>query len=263
MSGELFRVQGLELRYPEPGGFWARYRRVVKGVSFSVGPGEIVAMVGESGSGKSSIGRAVAGLERPYAGKMWLEGRELGEEEAARPIQMVFQDPFASLNPAHPISHAIERPLRRCGRRGDLSAAVAEALVGVGLDPGFATRYPFELSGGQRQRVAIARALAMKPRLLVADEPTSMLDVSIRMEILTLFQDICAGAQRSVLLITHDLGSARMIADRVIVLQQGEIVEEGTAEEVFLRPKHPYAQQLAAASRRGSLLGNSHPPGEE
>jgi peptide/nickel transport system ATP-binding protein len=262
MNPTLFRAEGLVVRYPEPGGWWRRYRDVVKGVSFSVGHGEIVALVGESGSGKSTIGRVVAGLEKPFAGRMWLEGRELGEREAERPIQMVFQDPFASLNPAHRIAHAIERPLRLRGKGGDLAVEVGRCLQAVGLDPAFARRYPFELSGGQRQRVAIARALAMEPLLLVADEPTSMLDVSIRMEILSLFQQLRAGARRSVLLITHDLGSARMIADRVIVLQGGEIVEEGSADQVFLRPKHPYAQSLAAASRRGSLTENAKPSGE-
>jgi ABC-type glutathione transport system ATPase component len=192
---------------------------------------------------------------------MWLEGREI--KKGGGPIQMVFQDPFASLNPAHPISHAIERPLRLRGQKGNLEEAVARRLEGVGLDAGYARRFPYELSGGQRQRVAIARALAMEPVLLVADEPTSMLDVSIRMDILAIFQRICEGARRSVLMITHDLGSARMIADRVIVLQSGEIVEEGSAEDVFLRPKHPYAKELAAASRRGGLIGNVQERGEE
>lgn len=247
----LFRAEGLEVRYPQPGG--KPDAVVVKNVSFSVGEGEIVALVGESGSGKSTIGRVVAHLQQASAGKMWLAGKEWTWGTRERPVQMVFQDPFASLNPAHPIAHAIERPLRLRGRSGPLATEVAGLLAQVGLDPSFASRYPFELSGGQRQRVAIARTLAMEPLLLVADEPTSMLDVSIRMDILSLFQKMCAGRQRSVLLITHDLGSARMIADRVIVLERGQVVEDGPAAEVFLRPTHPYAKALATAARRGSL----------
>jgi oligopeptide/dipeptide ABC transporter ATP-binding protein len=166
---------------------------------------------------------------------------------------MVFQDPFASLNPAHTVAHHVERPLRIHGRATDAAARTRELLEQVGLSPSLATRYPGELSGGQRQRVAIARALAVEPDLLVADEPTSMLDVSLRAGILDLLARERETRGLACLLITHDLGAARAAADRVLVFYAGTLVEEGPTEALLAAPAHPYTALLVAAARPGDV----------
>lgn len=235
-------------------------RRVIaaEDVHIRLHRGEAVALVGESGSGKSTLARIVLRLEQPDSGELLLEGvdvlrrdRRGASLEYRRRVQMVFQDPFGSLNPVHDVAHHLIRPLLRHGRanRADAPRRALELLRTVGLEPAeeFIHRRPFELSGGQRQRVAVARALAVEPDVLVADEPTSMLDVSIRLDILKLFDRLKHERRLALLLITHDLASARYLADRVLVLFQGRIVEDGATEEVIERPAHPYTRALLAA----------------
>jgi oligopeptide/dipeptide ABC transporter ATP-binding protein len=219
--------------------------RALAGVSFRLERGEIVALVGESGSGKSTVARILAHLTEPTGGNIVLDGAAVTQATPAyrRRVQMIFQDPYASLNPAHTIAHHLERPLAIHGRGG----SVTELLEAVGLPAAFATRRPHELSGGQRQRVAIARALAVDPDVIVADEPTSMLDVTLRVEILDLMARLRRERGLAMLLITHDLGSARYLADRVLVMYAGSIVEEAPADVLLAEPAHPYTRQLLAA----------------
>jgi len=241
-------------------GIFGRRRQVVaaEGVSFRLRRGQALALVGESGSGKSTIARLLLRLESPDGGEIRLDGRDVLASEPRHAslayrgrVQMVFQDPFGSLNNVHTVAHHIVRPLLR-HRRATSEGARAQALEllrTVGLEPAeeFIDRHPYELSGGQRQRVAIARALAVEPDLLVADEPTSMLDVSIRLGVLELLADLKRDKQLAILLITHDLASARFLADRILVLYRGRIVEDGPGERVVASPAHPYARSLLEA----------------
>jgi peptide/nickel transport system ATP-binding protein len=214
--------------------------------------------VGESGSGKSTVARLLVRLERPDGGEILLDGEDILAREPRRAslgyrgrVQMVFQDPFGSLNSVHTVAHHLVRPLVRHGRaRGaEVRTKAIELLRTVGLEPAeeFIDRHPYELSGGQRQRVAIARALAVDPDLLVADEPTSMLDVSIRMGILNLLARLKTERRLAILLITHDLASARYLADRVLVLFRGRVVEAGPSDAIVERPTHPYTKALLAS----------------
>ncbi|MDP1822789.1 MAG: ABC transporter ATP-binding protein [Archangium sp.] len=250
----LLQVRGLMKDY---GG-----RRVVDDVSLDVAAGEAVALVGESGSGKSTIARLLARLVEPDAGELILDGVNVLERERRGPslayrsqLQMIFQDPFASLNPIHPVRHHLVRPLLRHGRvpKAGVEARALELLTLVGLQPAadFLDAYPTELSGGQRQRVAIARALAVEPRVLMADEPTSMLDASVRMGVLGVLQGLVKDKRIALLLITHDLATARLLCDRMLVLFSGRIVEDGPAEVLLSAPSHPYTQALLAALPRG------------
>jgi peptide/nickel transport system ATP-binding protein len=255
-------------------GFLASTRRVVaaEDVSFTIRRGESVALVGESGSGKSTIARLLVRLDRPDAGAIRLNGDDMLAREPRRAslafrsrVQMVFQDPFSSLNSVHTIEHHLVRPLRRHGRAGagEARGRAAELLRTVGLEPAeeFLGRRPDELSGGQRQRVASARALAVDPELLVADEPTSMLDVSIRMGVLNLLAELKRERGLAILLITHDLASARYLADRILVLFRGRVVEDGPSDAVVASPAHPYTRALlasiAGAERVPSTSGTS------
>lgn len=220
-----------------------------------IGAGRTVALVGESGSGKSTIARIVAKLETPTSGEVLLDGERTPVRGAAlsgyrRQVQMVFQDPFASLNPYHTIRHHIERPLRlhKVVPSDQVENEVLALLERVRLEKALVDRRPHELSGGQRQRVAIARALASRPSLLIADEPVSMLDVSIRLGVLNLLADLQRESNLGVLYITHDLATARHFSDRIMVLHHGTVVEEGPADEVILNPQHPYTRSLRDAS---------------
>ncbi|HMB70989.1 MAG TPA: ATP-binding cassette domain-containing protein, partial [bacterium] len=227
----------------------------VEDVSFRVGRGEAVALVGESGSGKSTIARLLLRLDRPDRGEIRLAGTDVLAGEPRRAsrdyrsrVQMVFQDPFGSLNPVHSVAHHLVRPLLRHDRLGGGAPRdrILELLRTVGLEPAeeFVDRRPDELSGGQRQRVAIARALAAEPEVLVADEPTSMLDVSIRMGILNLLDRLRKERGLAILLITHDLAAARYLADRILVLFRGRIVEAAPAASLVEAPRHPYTRLL-------------------
>jgi len=249
-------VRGLAKSFRARGG--ADEIIAAKDVSFSLRPGEAVALVGESGSGKSTVARLLLRLEQADAGEIRLDDRNILQDEKGGAslayrsrVQMVFQDPFGSLNPVHTVAHHIERPLVRHRRaeREALGPRIVELLRTVGLEPPaeFLGRYPGELSGGQRQRVAIARALAVDPDILVADEPTSMLDVSIRMGVLTLLDELRRARGLAILLITHDLASARHLADRVLVMLRGRVVESGSTADVLENPAHPYTRALLAA----------------
>ncbi|WP_144794383.1 ABC transporter ATP-binding protein [Microbacterium paludicola] len=225
-------------------------------VSFTLESGRTIGLVGQSGSGKSTIAKILTQLERPTTGEVLLDGRPIprrgrGLRTYRQQLRMVFQDPFASLNPYHSIRYHLERPLRLDDvvPKDETEAEVRRLLERVRLDPdAVIDRRPHELSGGQRQRVAIARALASRPAILVADEPVSMLDVSIRLGVLNLLADLQREEGLGVLYITHDLATARHFSDEIIVLNQGRIVEHGTADDVILRPQNPYTQELRAAS---------------
>jgi peptide/nickel transport system ATP-binding protein len=231
----------------------------VQGVSFALRRGAVIALVGESGSGKSTIAKLLAGQERRTDGQILLDGVEIDPSARRRfrdhktDVQMIFQDPFASLNPLHTVRYHLMRALRVHHKRTGRDASVAEVdglLERVRLTPAhkFRDAYPHELSGGQRQRVSIARALAAAPRVLLADEPVSMLDVSIRLEILDLIQDLRTELELAVLYITHDIASARYFADEILVMNAGRIVERGPAEQVTQNPGHPYTKLLIASS---------------
>jgi len=218
-----------------------------------------VALVGESGSGKSTIAKLLAGQEQRSGGEIRLDGNVIDPSAHRRfrayksEVQMVFQDPFASLNPLHTVRYHLARALRVHAARTGRTPSVAEVdrlLEQVRLTPArkFRDAYPHELSGGQRQRVSIARALAAEPRVLLADEPVSMLDVSIRLEVLDLIAQLRATLDLAVLYITHDIASARYFADEILVMNAGRIVERGPAEELTQNPTHPYTQLLIASS---------------
>ena len=232
--------------------------RAVNDVSLTLEPGKTIAVVGESGSGKSTVARMIAKLETPSSGEILLDGKRSATRGRAldayrHQVQMVFQDPFASLNPFHTVGHHLERPLRlhKVARsKADVERHVHELLERVNLTPPdvYAAKQPHEMSGGQRQRVAIARALAPGARFLVADEPVSMLDVSIRLGVLNLLARLQREEDLGVLYITHDLATARHFSDEVMVLHRGVVVEAGPADDVILRPQHEYTRTLAAAA---------------
>jgi peptide/nickel transport system ATP-binding protein len=243
----------------------------VHDVSFALYRGAVVALVGESGSGKSTAARLLAGQERLTYGEIRLDGAPVdpSTRRAFRryksEVQLVFQDPFSSLNPAHTVRHHLERPVRlHQGSKSSTEVAreVAALLEQVRLVPAdqFTGKYPHELSGGQRQRVSFARALAAKPSVLLADEPVSMLDVSIRLEMLSLLDDLRRRFQLALLYITHDIASARYFADEVLVMYAGEIVERGPAEELTQQPAHPYTQLLLASAPDPDNLGGALRP---
>ncbi len=217
--------------------------QALQGVSFEVERGEALALVGESGSGKSTAARIIAGLLPATTGTVSADGV----------VQMIFQDPFASLNPVHTVGYHLARPLLRhriVTNAAELGTHVNELLDAVGLGPAaeVARKFPHQLSGGQRQRVAIARALAARPDVILADEPTSMLDASIRIGVLNLLRDLKEKRGIAIVLITHDLGSARYLAERTVVLLRGRIVENGTTSALFAAPQHPYTQRLVEAA---------------
>lgn len=230
----------------------------VKDVSFELVPGRTVALVGQSGSGKSTVARMIAQLERPTSGEILLDDKPIehrgrGLKRYRNEVQMVFQDPFASLNAFHSVGHHLERPLVLHGIASGKQAVRAKAielLERVQLTPGadYIDRRPHELSGGQRQRVAIARALAPEPSVLIADEPVSMLDVSVRLGVLNLLAQLQREEHLGVLYITHDLATARHFSDHIMVMYLGEVVEEGAPDDVILHPQAEFTKQLVAAA---------------
>ncbi len=260
MTEPLLRTEGLTKHFRIGNALSRRTLHAVDDVSLTIGEREIVALAGESGSGKSTIARLLARVYRPTSGEVFFEGKKLSSIRS-RPDRlrysglapMVFQDPFASINPVFRVSHGIMRGLKL--HRKDLTSKemyqeACRVFDIVGLTPAadVLERYPHELSGGQRQRVGFAQALAMRPKLILADEPVSMLDVSIRIGLLNLMAALRDSENVSILFITHDLASARYIADRLIVMYAGQIAETGPIEEVLAAPRHPYTQLLLSAA---------------
>jgi peptide/nickel transport system ATP-binding protein len=252
-------VQGLTKRFPIGGAIRGRgHVHAVDDVSFELRPGTITALVGESGSGKTTVARLIARLQEASGGAVLFEEADVSQAKSRRQllryraqVQMIFQDPFGSLNPVKTIRHHVERPLRihDIVPRSQVEERVYELLRTVGLVPpeDIAAKYPHELSGGQRQRVAIARALAVEPKVVLADEHTSMLDVSIRIGILNLMLKLKEERQIAFLYVTHYLASARYVADEIMVMYAGQIVEQGPVEQVLAEPLHPYTRLLLAA----------------
>jgi peptide/nickel transport system ATP-binding protein len=230
----------------------------VDDASLVIPPGSITAIVGESGSGKSTLARMLARLIKPTGGELLLDGQRAGglgraRRQYARAVQLVLQDPFSSLNPIHDVRYHLARPLKvhkLAGKSASLDESIDGLLAKVSLSPPgvFADKLPHELSGGQRQRVAIARALAVQPRLLLADEPVSMLDVSIRLGVLNLLADLREKDGVAIVYVTHDIASARYLADVVAVMYAGRIVESGPASVVTDQPAHPYTELLLSAA---------------
>jgi peptide/nickel transport system ATP-binding protein len=254
----LLSAEGLSLSLPDravqPVFGAAPLVEIFKGVDLEVSAGESLGIVGESGSGKTSLGRTLLRLYRPSAGRLTFEGSEITSmaEHELRPLrarmQMIFQDPLSSLNPRHRIEDILAQPLLAFGRVADRSEGRRNALKlleRVGLPTEFALRYPHELSGGQRQRVGIARAIALKPKLIVADEIVSGLDVSTQAQILLLLKDL--KTEESLIFISHDLSVVRVLCDRVMVMHRGRVVEAGPCERVFRDPQHEYTRALVEA----------------
>ncbi len=279
MSPPLLEAEALQVHFPTKGGVI----RAVEEVSLELEPGETLGIVGESGCGKSTLARALLRLVEPTAGRVRLEGEDitgLGAHALRRRrrfMQLVFQDPFASLDPRCTIAATLEEPLlvHGFGTASERRARVAELLVQVGLEPAAGSRYPHEFSGGQRQRIAIARAIALKPKLVIADEPVSALDVSIQSQIINLLLDLRDELGLAVVFISHDLAVVRLVSQRIAVMYLGRIVETASSEALFQAPQHPYTQALLAAipepvpgrkrdRRQGKLKGEipspEHPP---
>jgi len=251
----LLELRHLSKTYPGANGAVVQ---AVSDVSLSIEAGEVLGIVGESGCGKSTLGRTLLRLVEPSGGEILFEGQDLTHlgrramKPVRRDLQVIFQDPFGSLNPRHTVGGIIAEPLKvhRVGSRAEQQARVAELLKLVGLPEDAAKRYPHEFSGGQRQRIAIARALALEPKLLVADEAVSALDVSIQSQIINLIADLRRRLNLSILFISHDLSVIRHVSDRIAVMYLGRIVEIGPAEEIMAAPKHPYTQALLSAIPR-------------
>ena len=281
----LLEVRNVSKTFPIEGGVFRRRVgevRALKEVSFDLNAGESLALVGGSGSGKSTLAKILSGLLRADAGALLWEGQPLesfSRRERACRIQMIFQDPYASLNPKLSVGTQLgevvrlaqrERPSDKATQRSSnlrttqsLGRSVAELLEEVGLSADALSHYPFQFSGGQRQRIAIARALAMNPKLLIADEPLSSLDVTTQAQILDLFAQLGKSQRLTFLFITHDLAVANAFSDRIVVLKEGRVVEEGATRTVLGRPRDPYTQALLEAVPKIPALHTSGGPGRQ
>lgn len=251
----LLEIHDVHVEFPGQGGIV----RALDGVSLTVEKGETVAVVGESGCGKTTLARCVLGLQPMTSGRIELLGHHIKgtPKGVVERVGMVWQDPYASLDPKWTVGRSIHEPLNLVGKKRD----VEEMFTEVGLDPNLRNRYPHQLSGGQRQRVAIGRALALKPPLVICDEPTAALDLSIRAQILNLLRDLQNSLGSSFLYISHDLTTVRYLADRVAVMYFGRIVEVGKTEQIFTDPRHPYTKALLdSAPDITKLLQLPHPP---
>jgi peptide/nickel transport system ATP-binding protein len=274
----VLEARGLTKHFPVRRGARQAVVHAVEDVTLALPDAGITAVVGESGSGKSTLARMLAQLITPTAGAVLLDGEPApGRKQYARQVQLVLQDPFSSLNPVHSVRYHLARPLQIHGLNGagngpgngqSLDSLVTDLLTRVSLTPAeqFAAKYPHELSGGQRQRVAIARALAVQPRVLLADEPVSMLDVSIRLGVLNLLAGLREHEGLTILYVTHDIASARYLADVIAVMYAGQVIESGPAARVTDEPAHPYTQLLLSAApdpdraQPPSLAGRGAPP---
>ena len=254
----LVTVEGLKKHYPVRGGvFGGRIGsiRAVDGVSFAVGKGQTLGLVGESGCGKSTLGRTLMRLEDPTAGRVLFEGKDVGQASGSelfqlrREIQMIFQDPYSSLNPRMSVGEIVREPLvvHRMGTRSEQIEKVRKLLETVGLTGEMLDRYPHEFSGGQRQRIGIARALALNPKLVIADEPVSALDVSVQSQVLNLMVRLQQERNLTYIFISHDLSVVEHISDMVAIMYLGRIVEKGPVEKIFEKPAHPYTRALIQA----------------
>ncbi len=273
----LLELRNLSKTYPGQNGAVVQ---AVSDVSLTIEAGEVLGVVGESGCGKSTLGRSLLRLIEPSGGEILLDGKDLMQlsrramKPVRRDLQVIFQDPFGALNPRHTVGGIIGEPLRvhRIGTKAEQEARIAELLNLVGLPQDAAGRYPHEFSGGQRQRIAIARALALNPRLLVADEAVSALDVSIQSQIINLIADLQKRLDLAIMFISHDLSVIRHVSDRIAVMYLGRVVEIGPTEEIMQAPKHPYTKALLSAIPRpgvtrqqrivlqGELPDPAHPP---
>src|SRR5713226_6689126 len=258
-SKTLLEVRDLKMYFPLTRGVVLQrvvgHVRAVDGISFSIERGQTLGLVGESGSGKTTIGRTIVRLYKPTAGQILFDGKDLaalsGEElrQERRRVQMIFQDPYASLNPRYTIGSLIAEPMHifKVASRAEIRERTAELLRVVGLRPEYIDRYPHEFSGGQRQRIAVARALSINPEFVIADEPVSALDVSIRAQVLNLLQRLQRQFNLTYLFISHDLSVVRHVADRIAVMYLGKIVELSDRDELYRAPKHPYTKALLSA----------------
>jgi peptide/nickel transport system ATP-binding protein len=260
----LLTVENLKMHYPVRGGVFHRTRamcKAVDGVAFSIEPGETLGLVGESGCGKSTVAKSVVRLLKPTAGRVVFEDNDITRSRAGelrafrREMQMVFQDPAESLNPRHTVGQILEEPfvIQRIGTRNERAESAAELLRRVGLPADALGRYPFEFSGGQRQRIGIARALALKPRLIVCDEPVSALDVSVQAQVLNLLLELQQQDRLAYLFIAHDLSVVQHMSDRVAVMYLGKILEIAPAAALYRDPRHAYTKALLEAIPRVDL----------
>ncbi|MHC8515028.1 ABC transporter ATP-binding protein [Sporosarcina sp. ITBMC105] len=254
----LLKVNDLKIHYPIRGGFFRRvvdHVKAVDGISFELQPGETYGLVGESGCGKTTSGRAIIGLNEVTAGEMLFEGKDLASmgrmerRKYTKDIQMIFQDPYSSLNGRKNILNTIAEPLRNFERLSPKEELlrVQELVARVGLAPESIYKYPHQFSGGQRQRIGIARALALNPKLIIADEPVSALDVSVQAQVLNFMQEIQDEFNLTYLFISHDLGIIQHMCDRIGIMYRGRFVEEGTASDIYNNPQHVYTKRLIAA----------------
>jgi ABC-type oligopeptide transport system ATPase subunit len=262
MSSQLLRLIDLKTHFQTKGAGIFGEKKVIKavdGVSFDIAPGEVLSLVGESGCGKSTVGRTLTHLEKATSGQALFEGTDILSMTSGdfrplrREIQMIFQDPFASLNPRLTIEQTLGEPLfihGLCKTWDEARAKIAETLELVGMDHKVMMRHPHEFSGGQRQRIGIARVMILKPKLIIADEAVSALDVSIQAQVLNLIKKLQRNSGMSMLFISHDLGVVRHISDRVAVMLEGKIVEIGAKQQIFEAPQHEYTRKLLASIPR-------------
>jgi len=258
-AGDILKVDNLVMHFPITQGIIFQRQigavRAVDGVSFAIKRGETLGLVGESGSGKSTIGRCLVRLYQPTSGEMLLAGDDLGGAKGAalrtirQQVQMIFQDPYASLDPRMTVGALISEPMviYKTGSRSDIRSRTEELLRKVGLNPQFVDRYPHEFSGGQRQRIAIARAISIEPQFIVADEPVSALDVSIRAQVINLMQRLQHEMGLTYLFITHDMSVVRHVANRIAVMYLGKLMEISDRTDLFVNPLHPYTMALLSA----------------
>ncbi|SHG25779.1 ABC transporter ATP-binding protein [Ornithinibacillus halophilus] len=249
-------VEDLKVHFPIKGGIFGRtidHVRAVDGVSLSLEKGKTYGLVGESGSGKTTTGRAIIGLEKATAGTVTFDGQDItnlkNKSDVRKDVQMIFQDPYSSLNPKKRVLDIVSEPLRNYENltKKEERIRVQELMELVGLSPESILKYPHEFSGGQRQRIGIARAVALKPKLIIADEPVSALDVSVQAQVLNFMQDIQEELDLTYLFIGHDLGVIKHMCDNIGIMYRGRYVEEGSTEEIFTNPQHIYTKRLVAA----------------